>query len=282
MSNSFRLFLAVTTIAVCWSNHVPVSRQNTRLGVSLVDIKTKLTRTSVNNDFESGSPDPWIDTSPTSVYWNVEDFSTPTEVNYPPPTPSMGTKYLRATRDSQLAPGLLILRTVTFTAFPGDAISFKFWIRSKYTGGNTLDVWLIIKTIIIFNYGTLIELTKRVPILLYCTARAGHWRCWNNFVGIVQLFHFGECRVAYSLFFLPYLDTNKLDGKPSIYRKCSQNPKRVFWFIIQRSFTVDILRLLWRKFWRCDRNWWHPLQQFHYRTRDTKFIAISKYLRGAE
>ncbi|KAK4015851.1 hypothetical protein OUZ56_030823 [Daphnia magna] len=144
MSNSFRLFLAVTTIAVCWSNHVPVSRQNTRLGVSLVDIKTKLTRTSVNNDFESGSPDPWIDTSPTSVYWNVEDFSTPTEVNYPPPTPSMGTKYLRATRDSQLAPGLLILRTVTFTAFPGDAISFKFWIRSKYTGGNTLDLVLVI------------------------------------------------------------------------------------------------------------------------------------------
>ncbi|XP_057373359.1 uncharacterized protein LOC130694302 [Daphnia carinata] len=148
MSNLLQLFLAVVTIVVCLGNRVPDSRQNTRkLDVTLVDINSKLTRTSVTNDFESGSPDPWIDTSPTSVYWNVEDFSIPAEVDYPPPTPSIGTKYLRATRDSQLTPGLLVLRTATFAAIPGDSITFKFWIRSKYTGGNTLDLVLAIENV---------------------------------------------------------------------------------------------------------------------------------------
>jgi hypothetical protein len=96
-------------------------------------------RVLLNNDFESGTADPWYDSSPATVHWVVEDLSSPTE-NYSPPIPLIGTKYLRATRDAQLSPGQLILRTVTFTAIPGDEISFNFWIRSKYTGGNTLEV----------------------------------------------------------------------------------------------------------------------------------------------
>lgn len=96
-------------------------------------------RNLLNNDFESGNEDPWYDSSASSVQWVVEDFTTPTEA-YPPPTLSAGSKYLRAVRDAQLSPGLLVLCTVTFTASPGDEISFNFWIRSKYTGGNTLQV----------------------------------------------------------------------------------------------------------------------------------------------
>jgi len=92
----------------------------------------------LNNNFESGAADPWYDSSPNTVHWVVEDFSTPIE-DYPPPTLSTGTKYLRANRD-KATPGQLILRTVTFMAFPGDEFSFNFWIRSKYTGGNTLEV----------------------------------------------------------------------------------------------------------------------------------------------
>jgi hypothetical protein len=29
---------------------------------------------------------------------------------------------------------------VTFTAFPGDTMTFDFWIRSRYASGNVLDV----------------------------------------------------------------------------------------------------------------------------------------------
>ncbi|KAI9556559.1 hypothetical protein GHT06_016349 [Daphnia sinensis] len=123
MRNVLQLFLAVVTIAVCWGNPV-----------TFVHIKTKLTRTSLNNEFKSGSPDPWIATSPTSVYWNLEDFPTPTED--PPPTPSTGTKCLRATRDSQLTPGLLGLHTLTFTvpvnlAEVLDSIQVHLWQHTR-------------------------------------------------------------------------------------------------------------------------------------------------------
>ncbi|XP_032782465.2 uncharacterized protein LOC116920353 [Daphnia magna] len=128
-------------IAICSAGRVPLSKQNVRKQVfrpfMLVDPLTA--RSLLNNDFENGIEDPWYDSSPNTVHWVVEDFSSPT-ASYTPPAPLKGTKYLRATRDEQLTPGLLILRTVVFTALPGDVISFDFWIRSKYTGGNTLDL----------------------------------------------------------------------------------------------------------------------------------------------
>ncbi len=136
--NLFKLFLATTTIVVCFGGRVSAS---TKLERKLIlDIDPLSARGLLNNDFESGFEEPWYDSSPSNVHWIVEDFSSQSEVNNPAPTPSAGTKYLRATRNEQLSSGLLILRTVTFTAFPGDEVSFNFWIRSRYTGGNTLDV----------------------------------------------------------------------------------------------------------------------------------------------
>lgn len=99
--------------------------------------------TSLNNDFESGYEDPWYDSSPSTVHWVVEDVAAPTE-GYAPPTLSAGSKYLRAVRDAQFSSGLLVLRTVTYTASPGDEISIHFWIRSRYTGGNTLQLSLVV------------------------------------------------------------------------------------------------------------------------------------------
>nr|CAH0109512.1 unnamed protein product [Daphnia galeata] len=103
-------------------------------------------RSLLDNDFESGTEDPWYDSSPSTVHWIVEDFSTPTE-SYPAPAPLSGTKYLRAIRDANRTPGQLILRTIKFTAFPGDELSFDFWIRSRYTGGNALELVLSVDSV---------------------------------------------------------------------------------------------------------------------------------------
>lgn len=145
--NIFRLLLIFVTVASCWASIIPLSQQNSRKNGSNIrqlEGDPQSARLLLNNDFESGLADPWYDSSLGPVHWTVEDFSSPTEINYPPPTPSTGTKYLRATRDAQLSPGLLVLRTVTFTALPGDRIFFNFWIRSKYTFGNTLELVLVI------------------------------------------------------------------------------------------------------------------------------------------
>lgn len=107
---------------------------------SLSETDLKTTRISLNNDFENGSIDSWHDNSPSSTHWLVEDFSDQTELSNPAPSPVNGQKYLRAIRDVQLSSGLLILRSDTFTALPGDHFFFQFWIRSKYPEGNNLDV----------------------------------------------------------------------------------------------------------------------------------------------
>lgn len=139
--NLLTLSLVLIAFAVCWAGRVPLSKQNVRKQVihPFLEVDPFTARSLLDNNFESGTEDPWYDSSPNTVHWVVEDFSTPT-ANYPPPAPLNGTKYLRATRNEQFTAGLLILRTVTFTALPGDTISFDFWILSKYTGGNTLDV----------------------------------------------------------------------------------------------------------------------------------------------
>lgn len=98
-------------------------------------------RSSIDNDFESGSAGSWFDESPGYVNWRVEDYSRPTETTNPPPQPLTGAKILRATRNATYPQsGLAILRSVSFTANPGDQVSFDFWIRSKRPEGNNLEV----------------------------------------------------------------------------------------------------------------------------------------------
>jgi hypothetical protein len=96
----------------------------------------------VTNDFESGTMSPWFDQSPAKVNWRVEDFSSPAEVNSPAPAPATGTKYLRATRNSNLTSGLAVLQSPVFTALPGDKVRFSFWIRSQQPQGSNLEVSL--------------------------------------------------------------------------------------------------------------------------------------------
>lgn len=103
-------------------------------------IDTKLARAVLSNNFESGSANPWYDESPGFVNWRVEDFVSPTEENSPTPRPPTGTKYMRATRNTDLSSGLAVLRSPLFTANPGDRVSFDFWIRSKRSESNDLEV----------------------------------------------------------------------------------------------------------------------------------------------
>lgn len=139
------IFFVVISVAFCWT----VRHENPNRSF---DVNPLSARILLSNNFESGSADPWYDNSPSSVHWIVEDFYYPAEVSNPPPAPLSGTKYLRATRNSQLSAGLLILRSEAFTALPGDTITFEFWIRSRFDSGNVLEVkHLVIEKLVISN-----------------------------------------------------------------------------------------------------------------------------------
>jgi len=107
----------------------------------LFSIALSSSTSAQSNDFEGGTLSPWLDASIATVRWIVEDYASPLEANYPAPNPiDGGTKYARAIRNANLDAGAVILSSDTFTASPGDAVSFSFWIRSRRTLGNTLEV----------------------------------------------------------------------------------------------------------------------------------------------
>ena len=110
-----------------------------------VRIDPRLARMLVTSDFESGTMSPWFDQSPAKVNWRVEHFNSPAEVNSPAPAPASGTKYLRATRNSNLTSGLAVLQSPVFTALPGDKVQFSFWIRSQQPQGSNLEVSLTVQ-----------------------------------------------------------------------------------------------------------------------------------------
>ncbi|XP_046656436.1 uncharacterized protein LOC124349688 [Daphnia pulicaria] len=154
----------------------------------LSDVDPRSARILLSNNFESGSADPWYDNSPSSVHWIVEDFYYPAEVSNPPPAPLSGTKYLRATRNSQLSAGLLILRSEAFTALPGDTITFEFWIRSRFDSGNVLELVIAAGDV----ETTLLTLTS------YSTASNFNWRPASTSLRVseptdVTLIFYGYC-----------------------------------------------------------------------------------------
>ncbi|KAI9550977.1 hypothetical protein GHT06_005450 [Daphnia sinensis] len=117
------------------------------LGSEDAKVDPKLVRTLLDNNFESGTLNPWYDESPGYVNWRVENLAAPSEANSTAPKPTTGTQYVRATRNADLASGLAVLRSPTFTASPGDRVSFDFWIRSKRPEGNNLElVWVVDRT----------------------------------------------------------------------------------------------------------------------------------------
>lgn len=95
---------------------------------------------ALDNDFENGATDLWTDESPAYVNWGIETYGYPSEINSPAPRPLTGSKYSRVIRNENLASGLAVLRSIPYTAVPGEGVTFDFWIRSKRTEGNNLEV----------------------------------------------------------------------------------------------------------------------------------------------
>ncbi len=100
-----------------------------------------------DTNFEDGSLGSWYDESNSkNTYWAVEDFTSPFEEKQPAPKPIQGTRYLRAKRDEDDPEGSqLFLTSESFTASPGATVSFKYWIRSRWTQTNWLQVYIVLQ-----------------------------------------------------------------------------------------------------------------------------------------
>lgn len=95
----------------------------------------------LDNDFESGTLQPWIDESPGSVRWKVENQYSSWEPSNPAPQPSNGKNYLRIDRGGSPYFSIAILRSPTFKLTSSEYyISFSFWIRSKWPAFTNLEV----------------------------------------------------------------------------------------------------------------------------------------------
>ena len=97
----------------------------------------------LDNNFENGELQPWVEESQASARWKIEDKSSPWEPTNPSPRPPNGNnKYLRVHRGASLSFGVAVLRSPTFTLLPNEKynFSFSFWIRSKWPQFTNLEV----------------------------------------------------------------------------------------------------------------------------------------------
>ena len=84
----------------------------------------------------------WVEESPGTAVWKVENVTYPWETGSPVPKPRKGSNVLRAVRNAALNASMAVIRSPPFTVSPGDSISFHFWIRSNVTKGTNLEVGL--------------------------------------------------------------------------------------------------------------------------------------------
>lgn len=96
----------------------------------------------LNNDFEINGVFPWVDESQIGVRWQIENKTSPWELENVAPQPLTGRNYLRVHRGQSFSSfGVAILRSQTFRlpACQND-FSFSFWIRSKWPQFTNLEV----------------------------------------------------------------------------------------------------------------------------------------------
>jgi hypothetical protein len=96
----------------------------------------------LNNDFEINGAFPWVDESQIGVRWQIENKTSPWELENVAPQPLTGRNYLRVHRGQSFSSfGVAILRSQTFR-LPScqNDFSFSFWIRSKWPQFTNLEV----------------------------------------------------------------------------------------------------------------------------------------------
>lgn len=98
----------------------------------------------LDNDFENGTIEPWVDFSQDGTRWNIRNattFENEVDTNYqPPPSLNGGTNFLQINPNKMNTFGLGELRITEILAMPGDQLKFSYWIRSRYSWLNNLQV----------------------------------------------------------------------------------------------------------------------------------------------
>lgn len=97
-----------------------------------------------DNDFEEGSIEPWVDMSQDGTQWvirNSNQWKQGGSSIQPQPSIKDGKYFLQLDNtDVNVVFGIGKLSTTTFTAYPGDQIQFSYWIASKHSHFNTIQV----------------------------------------------------------------------------------------------------------------------------------------------
>ena len=111
-------------------------------------------------DFEDGMISPWFDESQNGVKWTIADFTSSS-----PPTQPDNNFVVDSKKYLRLVPpvgsfGVAEFRSPVFTVYPGDIVTFYFWIRSKFKNFNNLEVNMVWNSIYIY-----------FPIIYQCIKR---------------------------------------------------------------------------------------------------------------
>lgn len=97
----------------------------------------------LDQNFENGTMEPWVDCSENGTQWVIQKMSTAwgNEISksriIPPPLES-GTHYLWLKQDFEIF-GFGVLSSPKFLAYPGDELQFSFWIHSSFECFNNLQ-----------------------------------------------------------------------------------------------------------------------------------------------
>jgi len=104
----------------------------------------------VDNDFENGTIAPWTDSSEDGTQWMIEnsffwtngDGRSQMQVVPPPPPPNNGKYYALLKHDLTKTFGVGILSSPNFVAYPGDEVTFSYWLQSPFRHFNNIEVKL--------------------------------------------------------------------------------------------------------------------------------------------
>ena len=99
----------------------------------------------VDNNFENGTISPWTDCSEDGARWVIENHSSwmngngRSQLQTVPQPPNNGKYFILLKHDLKIF-GIGILSSPYFIAYPGDEITFSYWLHSTYRHFNNIEV----------------------------------------------------------------------------------------------------------------------------------------------